>query len=46
MFYVTQDVQHRIELDLNLKVFGNLNMDHLNKGYVKIYVRIACKNLS
>lgn len=36
MFYVTQDVQHRFELDLNLKVFRNLNMDHSNKGYVKI----------
>lgn len=39
MFYVTQDVQHRFELDLNLKVFRNLNMDHSNKGYVKIYAR-------
>lgn len=39
MFYVTQDVQHRFELDLNLKVFRNLNMDHSNKGYQNL-----CKN--
>lgn len=43
MFYVTQDVQHRFELDLNLKVFRNLNMDHSNKGYVKIYARTVCQ---
>lgn len=46
MFYVTQDVQHRFELDLNLKVFRNLNMDHSNKGYVKIYARTVCKKIS
>lgn len=46
MFYVTQDVQHRFELDLNLNVFRNLNMDHSNKGYVKIYARTVCKKIS
>lgn len=37
MFYVTQDVQHRFELDLNLKVFRIIRTRVMSKFMQELF---------